>query len=213
MSCYGCSRVSNPRLPFCCATCARSNLYQLRIEHAHVLLEKESLGKQIEKAVVDTKSQGTPGTHHEETPNPDSGGSSRWAAQVIANKQIESSQKTKALRDRIDALKTEIADKKLDISQRKLTLARRKSDAESAQYQLMERESATLASIQNDTKRIDRYWHALHNKTAEARIFLCREAANIYGLRQKSKRVNGGLKETYLLGGMPIIDLRDMNGK
>lgn len=206
MSCHVCSRASNSRLPFCCATCARSQLYQLRIENARTLLEKETVEKQIEKTVAD-------GLSHERAPESDTGGSNRWAAEAVANRQIESSGKTKALRDRIEALAAEINEKKLDISQRKLTLARRNSDAESAKYQLMEREATMLTGIQNNIKRTDHLWHNLHNKTAEARIFLCREAANIHGLRQKSKRVNGDLKETYLLGGMPIIDLRDMNGK
>lgn len=209
MSCHVCSRAPNSRLPFCCATCARSHLYQLRIEHARVLLENESIGKQIENA-AHGKAQDGFGESDKEAVGSNTEG---WAIQTSANSQTESSTRTKALRSHIETLAAEIKDKKLDISQRRLTLTRRKSDADSAKYQLMEREAAVLTAIQNSTKRTDHLWNTLHNKTAEARIFLCREAANIYGLRQKNRRVNGDLKETYVLGGMSIIDLRDMNGK
>lgn len=209
MSCHVCSRAPNSRLPFCCATCARSHLYQLRIEHARVLLEKESIGKQIENA-AHGKAQDGFGESDKEAVGSNTEG---WAIQTSANSQTESSTRTKALRSHIETLTAEIKDKKLDISQRRLTLTRRKSDADSAKYQLMEREAAVVTAIQNSTKRTDHLWNTLHNKTAEARIFLCREAANIYGLRQKNRRVNGDLKETYVLGGMSIIDLRDLNGK
>lgn len=209
MSCHVCSRAPNSRLPFCCATCARSHLYQLRIEHARVLLEQESIGKQIENA-AHGKAQDGFGESDKEAVGSNTEG---WAIQTSANSQTESSTRTKALRSHIETLTAEIKDKKLDISQRRLTLTRRKSDADSAKYQLMEREAAVMTAIQNSTKRTDHLWNTLHNKTAEARIFLCREAANIYGLRQKNRRVNGDLKETYVLGGMSIIDLRDMNGK
>lgn len=101
--------------------------------------------------------------------------------------------------------------KRADLAERRATLARRRADAESAQYQLGERETATLTGIKNATKRAEHIWHSLHSKTAEARIFLCREAAHLYGLRQKTAR-KGDPRQLYVLGGMPIVDLRDMNG-
>jgi hypothetical protein len=91
-------------------------------------------------------------------------------------------------------------------------LSRRRSDVESAQYQLEEREAVTLTGIQNTSKRTEHLWHSLHSKTAEARIFLCREAAHLYGLRQKTSRRNDA-RVSYMLGGISMVDLRDMNGK
>ena len=213
MSCHICSRAPNPRLPFCCATCARSHLYQLRVEHAKILLEKEAIGKQIEDAIAHIETRGIAGETDGMVPESATQGHSCWTIQAIANRQATSSARTKALRDRVETMVAEINDKKLDISQRRLTLARRNSDTESAKYQLLEREAAMLTAIQNNTRRTEHLWHTLHTKTTDARVFLCREAANIYGLRQKSKRINGDSKETYVLGGMPLIDLRDMNGK
>jgi uncharacterized protein (DUF3084 family) len=119
--------------------------------------------------------------------------------------------KRELLSNQIEALKSEVRAKKAEISERKEVLARRCSDAESAKYQLEDRETAVVASIQNTSKRTEHVWHALHSRTAESRIYLCREVANLYGLRKTAKQ--GRTQEIYVLGGGPVIDLRDMNGK
>ncbi|KAL4927930.1 putative ZIP family zinc transporter [Aspergillus undulatus] len=75
------------------------------------------------------------------------------------------------------------------------------------------RETGVLNNIRHNIKRTDHAWHSNHTKTAEARIFLCREAASIYGLRQKVRKTDNGLKEIYTIGGVSILDLREMNGK
>ncbi|KKK23790.1 hypothetical protein AOCH_000293 [Aspergillus ochraceoroseus] len=127
--------------------------------------------------------------------------------------QAESSGRIKIIANEIESLGSAIKNKKFEISQRKLELARRRSDSESARYQLAEREGAMLASTQNNIKRTDHLWHSLHSKTAEARIFLCREAASLYGLRQKVRRRDNVTEETYVIGGVSIIELRNLNGK
>ncbi|PYH99548.1 hypothetical protein BO71DRAFT_394277 [Aspergillus ellipticus CBS 707.79] len=214
MSCHTCFRVPVSRQQFLCPTCARNQLYELRIENAQILLEKESISQQIEATVSHNNT-----AQAEELSGPDenvatrgNGFSNQWRFQIISKKEIESSARIKLLTSRTEGLISEINGKRLDVSQRRLALARRYSDSESAQFQLGEREAAMLAGFHNNTKRTDHLWHSLHNKTAEARIFLCREAANIYGLRQKTKNKNGTFQETYIIGGIDIIDLRDMNG-
>lgn len=213
MTCHICSRAPSSRLPFYCPTCARNQLYQLRVENARVLLEKESIGQQVEDAIAH-------GSSHEQTVEPDKqplrlqdDASRRWALQVATTRQAESATRTKALNERIKALKSEIKDKQTEVSQQKAVLSRQRSDAESAKYQLAEREAATLAGVQNNTKRTDHLWHSLHSKTAEARIYLCREAANLYGLQQMIKEKDGRPRESYVIGGVPLLDLREMNGK
>lgn len=213
MSCHVCSRAPNSRLPFYCSTCARGQLYPERVKHASVLLEKEAKRQQIENAVALGDAQRDPTDHVGEFPGTKGTNSGRWAVHSLASQRAKSSARTKALADHIQSLRSEIKDKRLDISQRKARLAQQYSDAESAKYQLVEREASLLSGTQNNARRTEQLWHALHNKTAEARVFLCREAANLYGLRQQVKRRNGELKEAYVLGGVPIIDLRDMNGK
>ncbi|KAJ5554489.1 hypothetical protein N7513_004448 [Penicillium frequentans] len=197
MSCHICTSAHS-RLPILCPTCASNRLYQLRLEHTQVLLEKQSLGNQIEIATAHGQNR----SRQLLSLDP----------QTILSQQAGSISREDAVAQQINTLKEEIRAKRADILERKARLARRRSDAESAQYQLGEREAAILTGLQNTTKRTEHLWHTLHSKTAEARIFLCREAAHLYGLRQKTTK-KGDASQTYVLGGLAIVDLRDMNGK
>jgi hypothetical protein len=195
-----------------CPTCARNLLYRLRLENTQILLEKEALGRQVEAFLSLDGSQTQSATTTGNRPQTDYESSQRWALQAISSQQAASSVRREDINRQIEALKEGIRAKKGHISERKAALSRRRSDVESAQYQLEEREAATLTGIQNTTKRTEHLWHSLHSKTAEARIFLCREAAHLYGLRQKTSRRNDA-RVGYVLGGISMVDLRDMNGK
>ncbi|KAL2828872.1 UV radiation resistance protein and autophagy-related subunit 14-domain-containing protein [Aspergillus pseudoustus] len=215
MSCDICARAQTSRLRLICPTCARNSLYQLRLDSANVLLDKEYLGQQIKDAVTSSSNLNADDPHTERGKYVDVPGnrsSNLWALRSIGNKQAQSFGRTKTLAAQIESLSSEIQDRNVDISKRRLELARRRSDSESAKYQLTEREAGALTSIQNNHKRTDHLWNSLHTKTAEARIFLCREVASLYGLRQKVKKRDNGLKESYMIGGVNIFDLRDMNG-
>ncbi|KAJ5612424.1 hypothetical protein N7510_005618 [Penicillium lagena] len=204
MSCHACSRTPHARLPFYCPTCARNQLYQLRIDSTQILLEREFLGQQIESVVTD-------GNHQKRSVESIPDSSRRWTIQAITTRQAELSSRREVVSRQIDDLRSEIRDKQAHVSGCKARLSRRHSDAESAKYQLSERETGILTGVQNTTKRTEHLWHSLHSKTAEARIFLCREAANLYGLRQKVSR-KGQVPGGYAIGGIVIKDLRDMNG-
>lgn len=211
MSCHICAS-SHPRLPFLCPTCARNHLYQLRLETTHALLDKEALGRQIEAVVASSQSHNEHTKAEERTSGANDHDSQCWALQTISSQQAGSSTRREDLDRKIEVLKEEVKARKANICERRALLSRRRSDAESAQYKIEEREAATLASVQNITKRTEHIWHSLHTKTAEARIFLCREAAQLYGLRQKTTR-KGEAHPAYVLGSIPIVDLREMNGK
>jgi hypothetical protein len=211
MSCLICNSAHS-RQPFLCPTCARNHLYQLRLENTQVLLEKESLGRQIELAVSREVSQKTPSIPSEGLSTDDHKSSPCWALQTISSRQVVSSSRRESLAQQIEEVKEDLKAKKADISEREANLSRRRSDAESALYQLGEREATILTGVQNTTKRAEHLWHNLHSKTAEARIFLCREAAHLYGLRQKTSRKGDG-RHSYVLGGITIVDLKDMNSK
>ncbi|KAL5365763.1 UV radiation resistance protein and autophagy-related subunit 14-domain-containing protein, partial [Aspergillus floccosus] len=213
MSCHICSQTPSSRTRYFCPTCARNRLYHLRVQQATVLLEKESIGRQIEDATVSKDlSRLSPDRLTGDRSDSQGLDSNTLTIQTITNEKAKSSARIAVISNEIERLRSELKKKQLDVSQRRLTLAQRHSDAESATFQLAEREETTLAGIQNATKRTDHLWHSLHSKTAEDRIFLCREAANIYGLRQKTKKKDGELEEIHTIGGVPIIDLRDMNG-
>lgn len=199
-------------LSFLCSTCSRSRLYQLRLETSQTLLDKEVLSRQIETIITSGQTQNEDLAAEERSSGADHNGSRRWALQTISSQLASSTSRKEALIRDIEALKADIKTRKTDISARKASLSRRRSDAESALYSIEEREASVLTSTQNTTKRTEHLWHSLHTRTAEARIFLCREAAHLYGLRQRTTR-KGDARSSYVLGGIQVVDLREMNGK
>lgn len=211
MSCHICTSPHS-RSPLLCPTCARNRLYQLRLEITQAVLDKEALGRQIEAAVTSDQPQNGHLNVGDCSSRADHDGSRRWALQTVSSQQAGSSTRKEALSQKIEALKEEIKTRKTNISERRAFISRRRSDAESAQYKIEEREAVILTSIQNTTKRTEHLWHSMHTKTAEARIFLCREAAHLYGLRQRTAR-KGDARPAYVLGSIPVVDLREMNGK
>ncbi|KAF7713222.1 Uncharacterized protein PECH_002208 [Penicillium ucsense] len=209
MSCFVCSSAHS-RQPFLCPTCARNQLYPLRLENAKIILEKERLGREIE-ASVSIESAPPTSSVPEQAHLRQTEKSPAWTLQTVSGLQASSSARKDDLRRQIEVLKQEIKTKRRDISERRAVLSRRRSDAESAQYELAEREASVLTGLQNTIKRTEHLWHTLHSKTAEARIYLCREAAHLYGLRQRTSRKSDG-QHNYMLGGLGVIDLKDMNG-
>ncbi|KAJ5139134.1 uncharacterized protein N7515_003982 [Penicillium bovifimosum] len=198
MSCSICSRAPHSRLPFHCPTCARNQLYQLRIENTQILLEKEGLGRQIETAVAYNSSLAPLPSHGQEVSEVNKTCSPRWVLETISNHHAESLARRESLSLQIENLRLEVQAKKAEIAKRKEALVRRCSDAESAKFELEERETGILAGVQNTSKRVEHVWHSLHSKTAESRIYLCREVANLYGLRKSTKKGQG--RDTYVLG-------------
>jgi hypothetical protein len=213
MTCHVCSRQPNARLQFNCSTCARNQLYPLRHEHAKVLLDKETAGRQIESAVTkEVEDELAPVGAREEEAGVGAG-PGRWAIQAAHTRRLQSEARTQSIQVHIAILKDEIKRGREEIAERRAVIARKRSDAESANYHLAERRAATLKEVESEIKRTEQKWNSLHNKTTESRGFLCREAANLYGLRQRTRRRNGGLVNTYVLGGVSIVDLREMNSK
>ncbi|KAJ5375324.1 hypothetical protein N7517_007330 [Penicillium concentricum] len=195
MSCSICSRAPHSRLSFHCPTCARNQLYQLRIDSTQVLLEKEALGKQIEAAVTCDSSWDQSSPHGQDLLDTDKACSPRWVLQTINTRHAVSLANRELVSHQLEALKSEVEAKKAEIAKQKEALARRRSDAESAKFQLEEREAGILAGVQNTSKRVEHVWHSLHSKTAESRIYLCREVANLYGLRKNTKKGQGRIPQ------------------
>ncbi|KAL1960781.1 hypothetical protein VTO42DRAFT_6611 [Malbranchea cinnamomea] len=203
MTCHVCSRPPNQRLQFHCPTCARNQLYPLRVDHVQTLLEKEAVEREIEKAVA---KQVTAVEPDQPQANP-----TRWAIQAAQTRSSQSAARARSIHEHIAILKKEIEQGKEEISRRRAAIAQRRSDAESVNYRLSERRAASVSEVQSDIQKIQQKWNSLHSKTVESRVFLCREAANLYGLRQKARRRKGEVLSTYIIGGISIVDLRDLN--
>jgi chromosome segregation ATPase len=173
------------------------------------LLEKESIGQEIEVSIVGNSDANYTGKVPLQAARERS---LRWTIQAIQTEQARTVGRVQSIRAHAETLKHEIRRKRADVNHLKSRLKQRRSDAESAKFQLGDRRHLALSNIQNPIKRTEHLWHSLHTKTAESRIFLCREAANLYRLQQKARRKNNSIVESYWIGGVQVVDLKELHG-
>lgn len=209
MECDICSQKSSLNLPFHCVTCARSILYEPRLEATRLLLEKERLGRRIEKA-VNTRTDGSE-NQERKTKNEDLGISQAWSRYTATVRKVESEEKTSEIEEHIVSLREEIKTARDEIAQRKAGLDRRRKDFESIRTALPGRRTAVTNKLTESMRKGTQSWSGVNRKTADTRAFLCREAALLYRLRQKKKAKGGILEDQYSIGGLPLVDLKEIN--
>ncbi|KAI9866644.1 MAG: hypothetical protein M1813_001196 [Trichoglossum hirsutum] len=211
MQCDICARKHTSKLPFYCATCGRNALYELRLENARTLVDKEALGRQVEAFLPPNSSKdvGKPGAGT--AAQRPSRISSRLDVEQATARTEESLERIQVIQNQADVLQKDIEQGRAQIAKLKASLAQRRSDYGSAAHNLPARRAATLESVEKGIKRIDHRWNTLHTRTAEARVFLCREAADLYGLKQRRRKKGGTVREDYMICGVGIVDLRDLN--
>lgn len=207
MQCDICLRSSSSRLPFHCASCARNVIYEQRILLTQTLLDSEAAGKAVESsiAVGPTTSQSKASTKALES-------SSAWALKQAITQESASVRRTEGIMSHVDALRKETERTRSDIAKRKASNLKRRSDLKSATL-TAQREAEALESVKRGVERMERRWDMLHTRTMESRVFLCREAAQLYGLQQRIRKKAGSVRDIYMIGGVPIPDLRDLNSK
>ena len=208
MQCEICHRSASSRLPFNCTLCSRHALYQPRIQLAQTLLQTESLGKEVEQNVLGTskqeKARSSAGAKI-------SGLNPTWTVHRAASDQVLSEEKTQTVLSHVEALREETQEIKAEIAARKTMLSRRRSEFASAKQELSQSQATAAEPRDKGIKRTQHRWDVMHNKTAESRLFLCKEVALLYGLHQRKRKKGGMGRDVYFIGGVPITDLRDLN--
>ncbi|KAK0118147.1 hypothetical protein ONS95_012453 [Cadophora gregata] len=203
MQCDICFRTGgqgDKKLHFLCATDARNQLYDGRIQNARVLLENDALNKQIINLFPSDKAQ----QMSEASPTSQS---SIDIAAVSAEKE-RTFDRTQQIITRADELRAKVELAKEEIVKKKATVARRRSDLASASNGVEARRSRQIEEVKKSTGMTKHKWNLGHSTTASSRTFLCGEAAKLYGLK-KGRRNSGS--EEYRIGGVRIVDLRSLN--
>jgi hypothetical protein len=211
MECDICSRTSSSNLPFHCITCARNVIYGPRLEATRLLLEKESLAKRIEKA-VNTRPTGSE-KQDKKSRNEDIGLSQAWCRETTQARKVESEGKTGEIEKHILTLREEIQNARDEISKRKAALERRKKDVESIRTSLPGRRTAVTNRLADSMRKGSQSWSGINIKSINTRAFLCREAALLYRLRQRKKAKGAVVIDQFSIGGLPIVDLKELNSK
>ena len=212
MQCDVCHRTASDRLPLYCTLCARNALYNHRTQLAQTLLQKEDSCREVEQRTTNkTKASTITTLRDAKLSEPHSRHS--WLVQRAAAEETLSQEKVESTLHHIQLLREEIKEVRDNISTRKVKLNRRRSEFTSAKQELLHSQANAIDPVEKGIRRTEHRWDILHKKTAESRLFLCREAALLYGLQQR-KRKKGGLgRDVYFIGGVPIIDLRDLNSR
>ena len=208
MQCEICQRSASSRLPFNCTLCARIALYQPRIQLAQTLLHTESLGKEVEQNVQGTskkeKARSSTGTKISDL-HP------AWTVSRDASEQVTSEDTTQTILSHVAILREETQKIRADIAARKARLLQRRSEFTSAKRELSQSQASAVEPVDKSIKRTEHRWDVMHSKTAESRLFLCKEVALLYGLQQRKRKKGGFGRDVYLIGGVPIVDLRELN--
>ena len=194
--------------------CARNSLYDLRLKNAQTLLHKESLGRQVQAATGSTPAW-TATKDAVEQSHPDGQDYERahqWAYQTASCGQDEARGRKQETLDHIETLRKEIEAGRADIARRKASLAQRRSHTLSATRGLAERRAGVLDTLASEARETSKRWDTMHSEIMNARVFLCTEAADLYGLRQRRRKKGGTIRDDYTIGGVGIVDLRDLNG-
>jgi hypothetical protein len=204
MQCDICFRTGGHKLPFLCPTDARNQLYDLRIQHAQVLLDKDLHDRHATSLLVvqEAAGQGPETSTH--------GGKGRPGINAANAEKEQTIDRTQQIINQADDLRGKLERARADLVERKANLARRKSDLASVSNGAESRGIRYVEQVEKSIRMTRFRWTQVHGTTASSRTFLCGEAAKLYGLK-KARKKSGS--EDYRIGGVGIVDLRSMNSK
>ena len=209
MECDICMRPSSSKLSFCCPSCVRVGLYEPRIRNAKIILEKEKITCQIEHVTFS-------GNRESERAKPknvdrDDLANRRWSIESNNVKKSQAKDRTKEIKDHSQILRDEIKATREEITQRKAVLRKKNAERDSLMSTVPGRQNGRSDKMKDEIQRSKQSWDATYNKAVETRSFLCREAAHLYGLKQRKKLRGGVIRDQFTIGDIPVIDLKDIN--
>lgn len=203
MQCDICFRPYSKELPFLCAVDARNQLYPARLEIARVLLEKDALSREVEaETSFAVKSQA-----------PSDSSSARLILDRNIAEREAAEDRTLQIIAHADELREKINQAKAIRAAKKASVQRRRSELASAKNGFEKPWQARIEEADKSIKRTRFKWNKQSETIAEARTYLCCEAAKLYGLRNGRVKKSGTLSEEYRIGGISIMDLREMNSR
>lgn len=211
MHCNICQRPYTTALPFTCAACTRDILYQTRVSLAHTLLEQEAAVSQAEQCLKDSHIVPTkpPASN-----TPKSQGRPLSLDLESATIQREATRhQTQLTLNHAKQLRLEAEDLRHVIARGKASISGRRNEILAARKELTRRQTVEAGRLEKSIAGIHGRWDAMHARTAESRLLLCREAASLYGLKKHSNGAAASASDTYQIGGLPIYNLKDLNSK
>ncbi|KAK7542889.1 UV radiation resistance protein and autophagy-related subunit 14-domain-containing protein [Phyllosticta citribraziliensis] len=212
MECDICAKDLSPKVRVHCPTCARAALYNMRIDLATVLLERELLSKHVEAVVSGTDDQAGQAVSLGETLVDTHESSKRSAVERDYAAATESQERVRQITEQADLLRRQLEDGKREMSARKAAISQRRSDLESATYNIDERRGKDLTNVKSAIRAVKEADDVGHRDDIRSKVWHCKHAAEVAGLKQRRRRTRDGqVKTEYYMGGVCVHDLRDLN--
>lgn len=211
MHCNVCQRPSSNRLQLNCPGCARDVLYQSRILLTHVLQEQEAASSQAGQKLKESRIYDSDGPVR--TPSVGHSNRDSLLLHSICAQSSTLEERAREMVGHTQALHSKNFQIRDEITSRTASNLKRRSDLTAAKQKLAQQEALEIAPLVKGIGRLRTRWEILHAKTAQSRLLLCREAASLYGLQRRSKRQSRSKTALYVIGGLPIYHLRDLNGR
>lgn len=211
IECHVCLKSPTSSLLFSCPTCSRNALYEPRLQHIQAVLSREALGREVEQAL--SQSQGPRGSQPTGPLQANGKASATLSHESVTAELSRTVERTQTTLDHIEALRDEIQQMGIYIRGRRASLDQRGAALTSAKHELAQQEKRAPKPVREVIAKTENNWNTLHDTTVNSRVFLCREVASLYGLQQKKRRKAVSGRDSYLIGGIPIIDIRDINSK
>ncbi|KEQ77156.1 hypothetical protein M436DRAFT_38292 [Aureobasidium namibiae CBS 147.97] len=212
MECAICSAVFPSHGQPTCISCARSLVYQARLDRLADLLNIESLSKQVHSVISPLSGfSSSCSPSNSQVVDITESAKKHVHAHILRESQATHlrctiiNEQINLLRKQMEQARRDNALRHLDIKQRHAEIKRERTEMTSRVPQLLEPLHATIRRSQ---RRLDK----VQARTLEGRTKLCQETARLAGLQQKRRRMpDGSIVHDYAIGGISILDLRQIN--
>ena len=201
MECDICSRKDVANVGMFCLSCARTSLYPLRLEAARILLEKDSLGKNI--AAATSANEGSVESRKLRK---------RWQAEMIKATSLEIEEKIENQRTQISTLRSQISELRARVTEDRGYSHDRRSHLEAIKSNVPSRQQHHLEDLSSAKNRGVSSLDTLSYRSNAIKTPLCIETAKLLRFRRSREKVGEQVRDQYWISGFPIPDLRSING-
>ena len=178
-----------------------------------MLLQKEAHKKEVEQALTlrakdDVKRPGSPNIFQKVAANKSH---SRIILEDIRAKGLKSKDQAEKISSNVRELQEQNKKLREAALARRKTIAERRAQLSTAQNMLSHKQVTAPEPIKKATAKVQAQWNSLHIFDVDSRIFLCKEAATLLGLKQRKRKKGAPGRDIYMIAGVQIPDLRDLN--
>ncbi|KAK3054455.1 hypothetical protein LTR09_004724 [Extremus antarcticus] len=209
MECDICRRTFDKKRQPLCTSCVAATLYTPRVEQAAALLGREKAHTHVE-AVLRPGNDGIIAALPEDADYDaiENGVKSHSFERANIEKQATDT-RIKNITAKAEQLRQQIEQYNAFTVKRNEDNAQRKTETAAERAKIQKQHVRAVEPLEAAIRKAGHRLNKVHGRTAEAREYICKAESTLSGLRKVKDRDGRSL---YWLDGLPIPDLRDING-